>query len=204
MTIDRNTQRLVIGIVTWFCVWSFNYFFMSIIRILNLEHYYDVLQLALKIIDLLVIIGIIAYSCRKWGWTLSDWGFTISLKFLLVFIPILIVIIYLWIKSDIGIDISIKTIRQSITGIWEELFATVFLTRILVLYFKERLINKSFHALLLSVIISAILFIVLHIGQWQVNEYIINGVSFIAYRIAYLFSGSFIVGLLFHGTSNNQ
>jgi hypothetical protein len=111
---------------------------------------------------------------------------------------------HFWYSEGLPTDFSIQTVRQALTSVWEELISTVFFTLLLTKYLRTLHRSGPVSAKVLAVVISAIVFTLLHYGQWSVAEASVNTLSFIVYRAVYAFAGTFLAGLVIHGVSNSQ
>jgi hypothetical protein len=197
-------RRIKIGLLVWALIWIINKVIFHLALLLLPDSSYETVELLLKALDCIVRIALIVYTIRNWHWSLNDWGFTYDSGFWVVLVVIFIYVGYFWYGEGLPAGFDIRTVRQALTGIWEELISTVFLTLLLDRYFQifHRLRPQS--AKILAVVISAVAFALLHYGRWDVAEASVNVLSFIAYRAVYAFAGTFLAGLVIHGVSNGQ
>jgi len=151
-------------------------------------------------------IFVIIKTIKKWNWNLSDWGFSHDLGFWIIFIITFGFFAFSWYAYEFQVNFDILTIQQALTGFWEELIFTVFLTFLLIKTFQIYLRLHVNKAKILAVLISALIFTLIHLpyGRWTIEETISNMLFFIVYRILYAFIGSFFFGMVIHGISGNQ
>lgn len=199
-----NKRQVKIGLVVWASIWIVNKLIISLTLLLLPGSSHETVELLLKALNCIASIILIVYTVRNWHWNLDDWGFTYDWRFRVVLVIMSVYAGYFWYIEGVPIDFDIQTVRQALTGIWEELISTVFFTFLLTKYFQ------AFHRLgpasakILAIIISAAVFTLIHYGRWSVAGVLVNTLSFIVYRAVYAFAGTFLAGLVVHGTSNDQ
>jgi hypothetical protein len=199
---DANRQ-IKIGLLIWALIWIVGKSVVYLTSSLPSSSY-ETVNLLLKALNCIVSIVLIVYTVRKWQWNLDDWGFTYDLRFWVALVVMFVYVGYFWYREGLPTDFGIQTVRQAITSVWEELISTVFFTLLLTKYFRTRRRLGLVSAKVLAVVISAIVFTLLHYGRWSVAEASVNTLSFIFYRAVYAFAGTFLAGLVGHGASNSQ
>jgi len=156
---------------------------------------------------LIVAILLMTYTVKKWKWNLDDWGFTYNKTAWIVIFFALALWGYFWYAEGFPTNFGLDTVKQFLTGAWEELIFTVFFVIIIKKYFQTYYAMKTYKSKLLAVFITAIVFSLVHLpfGIWTFEEGLFNTASFVVYRFLYAFTGTFFFGLIAHGvTSNSQ
>lgn len=198
-----DKRQIKNGLLVWALIWLVN---KSVIYLaLRLWPGRDFeIELLLKALNCIVSIVLIVFTARKWKWNLDDWGFTYGMGFWVVLAAVLVFVGYFWYREGLPAVLSVQTIRQAMTGVWEELISTVFFTLLLAKYFRTIQKMSPLSAKALAVVISALVFTLLHYGRWDAAEASVNTLSFIFYRATFVFTGTFLAGLVIHGVSNGQ
>jgi len=197
-------RQIKVGLLIWALIWIAN---KSVVQWAALSLPSDSLatvDLSLKSLNIIVSLGLILYTTRKWEWSLDDWGFTYDVRFWVVLAVTSVFVGYFWYAEGLAAELGFRTLRQALTGVWEELISTVFFTFLLIKYFRTLQRLSPLSGKVLAVVLSAIVFTLLHYGSWSIGEASFNTLSFVAYRAVYAFAGTFLPGLVLHGVSNSQ
>lgn len=160
-----------------------------------------------RVVLLIVVILLMSYTVKKWKWNLDDWGFTYNKTAWIVIFFALAFWGYFWYADGFPMNFGLDTVKQFLTGAWEELIYTVFFVIIIKKYFQTYHAMKTYRSKILAVFITAIVFSLVHLpfGTWTCGGGLLNTASFVVYRLLYAFTGTFFFGLIAHGvTSNNQ
>lgn len=207
MSIKKETdeiRHIKTGFLIWVLIWIINKSIIHLAFLTLSESSFPAIDLLIKGLNFILSIALMIYVIRNWNWNLNDWGFTYDFGFWMTFIVTVSYVGYFWYVEGMPADLSTQTIRQALTGVWEELISTVFLTALLIKYFRTLPRIRIIIARTLAVGISALLFTLLHYGVWTQNEIIGNSISFIVYRVIYAFVGTSFFGIAVHGVSNGS
>ena len=77
------------------------------------------------------------YTVKRWKWNLDDWGFTYNKIAWIVIFFALAFYAYFWYVEGFPTNFGMDTIKQFLTGAWEELIFTVFFVEIAIRYFQN-------------------------------------------------------------------
>ena len=202
--ISDEMRQIKIGLLVWALIWIVNKAIVHMTLLALPSSSFAAVELLLKTLNFIVSIVLMVYVIRNWQWDLDDWGFTYDLGFWVALLVTCVYVGYFWYMEGLPTDFGTQTIRQALTGIWEELISTVFFTLLLTKYFRTLPRLSTVSAKTLAVVISAIVFTLIHYGQWTIGEVLVNTSSFIIYRVVYAFVGTFFVGLVIHGVSDSH
>ena len=207
MSIKKETdeiRNIRTGFLIWVLIWIINKSIIHLAFLTLPESSFPATDLLIKALNFILSIALMIYVIRNWNWNLNDWGFTYDFGFWMTFVVTAGYVGYFWYVEGMPADFSTQTLRQALTGVWEELISTVFLTALLIKYFRTLPKLNTLMVNTLAVGISALLFTLLHYGEWTQNEIIGNTISFIVYRVIYAFVGTSFFGIAVHGVSNGN
>lgn len=207
MNLSEKKRQIKVGLLFLVLLQACLYLvYFSVFPILP-DTYLSLVDAANKGILLIVTILLMTYTVRRWKWNLDDWGFTYNKIAWIVIFFALAFYGYFWYVEGFPTNFGMDTIKQFLTGAWEELIFTVFFVEIVTRYFQTYHAMKTYKSKLLAVFITAIIFSLVHLpyGRWTLGEGLFNTVTFVGYRLLYAFTGTFFFGLIAHGvTSNSQ
>jgi len=159
-----------------------------------------------KVVMLIASLLLITFTVKKWKWNLDDWGFTYNKTAWIVIFFTLVVYGYFWYTEGFPTKFGVDTVRQFLTGAWEELIFTVFFVITVTKYFQAYHAMKMYKSKLLAVFITALVFSSVHLpyGRWTLEEGLFNTFGLVVCRLLYAFTGTFFFGLVAHGVASGS
>ena len=164
--LSDEMRQIKIGLLVWALIWIVNKAIVHMTLLALPSSSFAAVDLLLKTLNFIASIVLMVYVIRIWQWDLDDWGFTYDLGFWVALLVTCVYVGYFWYMEGLPTDFGTRTIRQALTGIWEELISTVFFTLLLTKYFRTLPRLSAVSAKTLAVVISAIVFTLIHYGQW--------------------------------------
>lgn len=206
LMIKEEKRQIKIGLLFLILLQIFFYSFVFLGSPFFQEDMIEFINFSLKTASTILTLILIFFTIRKWNWNLDKWGFIYNFGFWVTFLITVVFFFLNWFNSEFIVSFGLTTISQALTGIWEELIYTVLLTYLLLRYFQIYLKIKELYAKLLAVVVSALIFTLVHLpyGIWSFDEIIYNTITFIIYRLIYIFIGTFFYGMVLHGTSKAE